>query len=166
MVYTNEEVLDALEFSPIAGGEAYTEASGKLHPSKADIEVDSAESLQDALDGPEEIIAIENDAEIDLTGIEMLDLESKTLVLYRGWDGQEGAPLYTDSAGYFRDRPYTRFYSYGSPRVTGLRIHGARYDEEFTQWDYNENLARAIMLRGPGGEATCCTSGDQYGRQR
>lgn len=69
--------------------------------------MDDAESLQEALDGPEEIIALENDAEIDLTGIEMLDLESKTLVSYRGWDGQEGALLYTDSAGYFGDRPYT-----------------------------------------------------------
>ena len=156
MSYTNEEILEALEFSPISGGTAYTEAAGKLHPADADIEVSSAEGLQDALEGPEEIIAIENDAEIDLTGIEMLDLQSKTLVSYRGWDDQEGALLYTDSAGYFGDRPYTLFYSFGSPRVTGLRIRGARYDEEFTRWNYEENLARAIMLRGPNGEVDNC----------
>jgi hypothetical protein len=156
MVETDEEILEALEFSPIGGGTAYTEAAGKLDPADADIEVSSVEGLQDALEGPEDIIAIENDAELDLTGIEMLDLQSKTLVSYRGWDDQEGALLYTDSAGYFGDRPYTLFYSFGSPRVTGLRIRGARYDEEFTQWDYDENLARAIMLRGPGGEVDNC----------
>lgn len=156
MSYSTEEILEALETSPISGGTAYSESAGKLHPSEADVEVSTVDGLLDALDGPEEIIAIANGAELDLTGQEMLDLGSKTLVSYRGWDGQDGALLYTNSRGYYGSRPYTLFYSYGSPRVTGLRVRGARYDEAFTRWDYEDNLARAIMLQGPGGEIDNC----------
>lgn len=162
MSYSNEMILDALEASSISGGEAYSEAAGKLHPSDADIEVSTVEELIDSLNSSNEIIAIANDAELDLTDTQMLDLGSKTLVSYRGWDGQDGALIYTDNRGYKDSRefdgrrPYTLFYSDGNPRVTGLRIRGARYDEEFTQWDYDDNLARAIMLRGPGGEIDNC----------
>lgn len=35
---------------------------------------------------------------IDLTGEEMLDLGSKTLVSYRGWNGQDGTLLYTEGS--------------------------------------------------------------------
>ncbi|MFC7008593.1 hypothetical protein [Halalkalicoccus salilacus] len=156
MSYTNTSILNALESSSIGGGAAYGEAAGKLHPSEADIEVSTVDGLKSALNSSHEIIAIANDVELDLTGEESLDLGSKTLVSYRGWDGQDGALLYTNSAGYTGSRPYTLFYSAESPRVTGLRIRGARYDEEFTRWDYEENLARAIMLRGPGGEIDNC----------
>jgi hypothetical protein len=156
MSYSNEEILEALESSPIAGGMEYSESDGKLDPSEADIEVSTVDDLLDALDGPDDVIAIANDAELDLTGQEMLDVGSKTLVSYRGWNGQEGALLYTDSRGYYGTRPYTLFYSFDNPRVTGLRIRGARYDESFTMWDYDDNLARAIMLRGPGGEIDNC----------
>jgi hypothetical protein len=156
MSYSNEEILEALESSSIAGGTEYSEFDGKLDPSEADIEVSTVDGLLDALDGPDDVIAIANDAELDLTGQEMLDLGSKTLVSYRGWNGQEGALLYTDSRGYYGTRPYTLFYSFDSPRVTGLRIRGARHDESFTMWDYDDNLARAIMLRGPGGEIDNC----------
>ena len=156
MSYTNNQILEALEYSPIGGGKAYAEYAGKLHPSEADVEVSSAEELVNALDSSSEIIAVANDAEIDLTGYEMLDLGSKTLVSYRGWGDQNGALLYTNSRGYFGSRPYTLFYSFDNPRVTGLRIRGARYDDDFTRWDYDENLARAIMLRGPSGRIDNC----------
>ncbi|WP_336343383.1 hypothetical protein [Halalkalicoccus ordinarius] len=156
MSYSSSGILDALEFSPIGGGPAYSESAGKLHPSEADVEVSTADGLLEALDGSSDVIAIANDAVIDLTGVNMTDLGSKTLVSYRGWDGQDGALIYTDSRGYYGSRPYTLFYSFGSPRVTGLRIRGARYDEEFTRWDYADNLARGIMLRGPGGEIDNC----------
>lgn len=153
---SNETILEALDSSPIGGGSEYSESAGKLHPSEADIEVSTAEGLVDALNGSSEIIAIANNAVIDLTGYEMLDLGSKTLVSYRGWNGREGALLYTNSRGYYGSRPYTLFYSFGSPRITGIRIRGAHYDEEFTRWDYSEHLARGIMLRGPGGEIDNC----------
>lgn len=156
MNYTDTSILNTLESSSIGGGAAYSEAAGKLHPSEADIEVSTVDGLKTALNSSHEIIAIANDAELDLTGEESLDLGSKTLVSYRGWDGQDGALLYTDSRGYTGSRPYTLFDSAESPRVTGLRIRGARYDEEFTRWDYEENLARAILLRGPGGEIDNC----------
>lgn len=156
MSYTNSEILDALDYTSIGGGRPYTEYEGKLHPSEADIEVDSVQGLIDALDSSNEIIAIANDARLDMTGKERLDLGSKTLVSYRGWDGQDGALIYTNSRGYLGRRPYTLFRSNEAPRVTGLRIRGARHDEEFTRWDYNDNLARAIMLRGPDGEVDNC----------
>lgn len=156
MSYSNDEILDAVASSPISGGTAYSESAGKLHPSDADIEVATVEGLIDALDSSNEIIAIANDAVLDLTGEEMLDLGSKTLVSYRGWDGQDGALLYTNSRGYYGNRPYTLFYSDGSPRITGLRIRGARHNEDFTRWNYDDNLARAIVLRGPGGEIDNC----------
>lgn len=156
MSYSNTEIHAALESASIGGGTAYSEDAGKLHPADADIEVATVDGLREALSSSNEIIAIANDAVLDLTGEEMLDLGSKTLVSYRGWDGQDGALIYTNSGGYYGSRPYTLFYSDESPRVTGLRIRGARYDEGFTQWDYDDNLARAIMLRGPDGEIDNC----------
>lgn len=41
-------------------------------------------------------------------------------------------------------------------RATRAISRGARYDEEFTRWDYDDNLARAIMLRGPSGRVDNC----------
>ena len=159
MSYNNKGIHEAVENSFIAGGGEYTESEGKLHPSDSDIEVSTTEELIDALDSSNEVIAIANDAVLNLTNEEMLDLGSKTLVSYRGWDDQEGAILYTNSRGYSGARPYTLFYSDNSPRITGLRIGGARFNEGFTQWNYDENLARAIMLRGPGGEIDNCEIG-------
>ena len=156
MSYSNEEILQALESSPVGGGSAYDESAGKLHPSDADTEVSTVDGLIDALDSSDETIAIANGAVLDLTEYDMLNLGSKTLVSYRGWDEQDGALLSTDSRGYYGSRPYTLFYSNKNPRITGLRIRGARHDEAFTRWDYDDNLARAIMLRGPGGEIDNC----------
>lgn len=156
MGYAEDEVLEAIESSPIGGGTDYSETDGKLHPSDADVEISTVGGLVDALDSSSEIIAIANGAELDLSGEEMLDLGSKTLVSYRGWDDQNGGLLYTDSRGYYGSRPYTLFYSYDSPRVTGLRIRGARYAEDFTRWDYDDNLARGIMFRGSSGEVDNC----------
>ncbi|WP_336343357.1 hypothetical protein [Halalkalicoccus ordinarius] len=153
MSYADVDVLGAVESSSIAGGAQY---DGKLHPSDADTEVSTADGLLSALDGSSDVIAIANDAVIDLTGENQIDLGSKTLVSYRGRNGQEGALIRTDSRGYYGTRPYTLFDSAGSPRVTGLRIRGARATGGFTRWDYDDNLAQAIRLRGPGGEVDNC----------
>lgn len=153
MSYSADEVSGALDSSSIGGGEEY---NGKLDPSNADIEVSTVDGLLNALNGSSDVIAIANDAVLDLTGENQLDLGSKTLVSYRGWDGQEGALIHTDSRGYYGDRPYTLFDSAGSPRVTGLRIRGARPNGGFTRWDYDDNLAQGIRLRGSGGEIDNC----------
>ncbi|WP_336344820.1 hypothetical protein [Halalkalicoccus ordinarius] len=153
MSYSPENVSEAVESSPIGGGNGY---GGGLHPSDADTEVSTADGLLSALDGSSDVIAIANDAVIDLTGENQIDLGSKTLVSYRGRNGQEGALIRTDSRGYYGRRPYTLFDSGGSPRVSGLRIRGARATGGFTRWDYDDNLAQAIRLRGPGGEIDNC----------
>ena len=153
MSYADVDVLGSVESSSIAGGAQY---DGKLHPSNADIEVSTVDGFLNALNGSSDVIAIANDAVLDLTGENQIDLGSKTLVSYRGWDGQEGALISTDSRGYYGRRPYTLFDSGGSPRVSGLRIRGARATGGFTRWDYADNLAQAIRLRGSGGEVDNC----------
>ncbi|MFC7007372.1 hypothetical protein [Halalkalicoccus salilacus] len=85
MSYSASAVVESLETAAIGGGEVYSESEGKLHPSDADVEVSTVDGLLSALDSSNEIIAIANDAVLDLTGENQLDLGSKTLVSYRGW---------------------------------------------------------------------------------
>ena len=158
--YEDELILDVLADEPHGGGEAYAESMGKLHPSEADVAVASLEGLEDAIDSSAEIIAIESDIEM---GEAELDIGSKTIVGDRGWEGSDGPLLSTDQRGYTTNgiggRPHSMFYSKstsGEPRVTGLRLRGARWDEEFTRWDYDDNLSRGVTFTGNGGEVDNC----------
>lgn len=153
MAISNSEVLDAIDGHEMAGGRGY-------HP---DVTLEDAERIVDnkaellaMLDSDRDVIGVAESASIDLTGEESIDLGSKTLVSNRGEDGAAGGLIYTNSRGYYGSRPYTLFESHGSPRVSGLRLRGARHDADFTRWDYDDSLARAIMLRGPGGEVDNC----------
>ncbi|MFC7007373.1 right-handed parallel beta-helix repeat-containing protein [Halalkalicoccus salilacus] len=69
--------------------------------------------------------------------------------------GRDGALIYTDSRGYYGTRPYTLFDS-GEPAGDGPSHQGCSRRGGFTRWDYDDNLAQAIRLRGPGGEIDNC----------
>lgn len=152
---SDSRVREQLRDHEIAGGDGY---QPDLHPADADVSVDSIDALRDALDSSAEIIHLE-DGRYDATGEELIDLGDKTVLGSRGWDGSDGPTIFTHSRGLAANRrPYTLFCSEGSPRLSGLRIRGPRYSasDTFTRWDYDENLARGVMLEGPGGEVDNC----------
>jgi hypothetical protein len=159
-IATDSDIRQQLRGATIGGGEGYRP---DLHPADADREVSTRSALLSALSSSARIIAIADDADINMTGANMTNVGNKTLVSYRGWDGRNGGLIYTNTAGYVGSRPASIFYADGasnSPEFHNLRIAGSHRNNR--NWlptgssNYNRNLSRAIMLRGPGGRVSNC----------
>lgn len=159
-IATDSQIRAQLRGTTIGGGEGYRP---DLHPAEADREVSTKSQLLSALSSSASVIAIADGAQINMTGTNMTNVRNKKLVSYRGWDGKDGALIYTNTSGYVGSRPSTVFYADGasaSPEFHNLRIAGSHRNNR--NWlpagttNYNRNLSRAIMLRGPGGRVSNC----------
>lgn len=151
MPFTDSQIKRALEVSPIAGGEAYTPAQGKLDPRTADVEVSSVSGLKNALRQNNRTIAV-RDGSYDMTG-EQLEVRSNTIVGYRGWNGSDGALFHTRSGGKMGPyRYYRTFHINGSGRLTGFRIRGHDPYNSFTRGPYDDNLSCGVKIRGQNAE--------------
>lgn len=158
---TESEIQTALQETQHAGGENYTQSQGKLDPATADTTVSTLSQLQNALDSTADVIEIDSNIYV---GTAELDIGTKTLVGDRGWNGSNGPLLYTDAEGNTTGgvgdgRPYSMFYSTatgGTPRLSGLRIRGSRYNTTFTNWTDADVLATAITARGDSLEVDNC----------
>ncbi|MGI6082628.1 MAG: carbohydrate binding domain-containing protein [Limnochordia bacterium] len=103
--------------NPIGGGQGYTYAV-----TSGDIAVSSAQELIAALEAaaPGDVIYVDPDAEIDLTGYEQLVIrEGVTLAGNRGVDGAPGPLLFSDEMD-----TYPLFVMEKGARLTGIRLRG------------------------------------------
>ncbi len=133
---------------PIGGGPGYSRIL-----TSGDYTVASPRELLDALEQakPGQVVYIEPDAEIDLTGLVHIAIpDGATLAGNRGQHGAKGPLLFTRKMGE-ANYPFL-FGTGGKTRVTGLRIKGpdpdyADYTEETKAAGYDFG-ARAIATRG------------------
>jgi hypothetical protein len=151
MAYTDSQIRSALEVSPIAGGDAYTPAQGKLDPRTADVEVSTVRGLKNAITGNGRVIAVA-DGSYDMTG-EQIEIGDDTIVGYRGWNGSDGAYFHTNSGGRMGPfRYYRMFHIRGSGRLSGIQMHGHDPYNSFARGDYDTHLACAVKIRGRNAE--------------
>ncbi len=105
--------------NPIGGGNGYTKIVSR---SNADFIVDTTNELVSALNSAQsgDIIWVEKNANIDMSGRTATIRGGVTLASNRGEDGSNGGRIYQASGG------SSRLFTIGGPnvRITGLRIEG------------------------------------------
>lgn len=128
--FTNEYILRCLRGSEIAGGIGYWT---DIDLRDADVMVEDRDSLIDALDSNVDVIGIEGDARIDLSGRDYT-LSNQTIISDRGINGSSGALLYTtdhgDNSPAWDGGSNGRglFRIEGDSRISGIRLRGPYYD--------------------------------------
>lgn len=118
--YTNQEILEALESSPVAGGNTY---NNDVTRSDADIIVSTGAELDSALSNGYRTIWCDADY-IHLANRQVeMRTYGQTIAGDRGINGSEGPILYSNSHGTDGISVHAN-----NCRITGVRLQGPEYD--------------------------------------
>ena len=117
----------------IGGGDGY---SNVVSESEATTVVSTRSELENALWSASngDVVYVDGNAEIDLTGAQIEIEDGVTLASDRGIDGSSGALLYVD------DDIEPTFWMRGESRFTGIEFRGAHPGEDFSGTWYGEGI--------------------------
>lgn len=141
IAHRDQTIRDALEYSPIAGGNAYhrylasTDPSHRVMASDADEVVRTRDAFLNAIAGTTpRTVWIPGDVSIDLTG-KSVRAVNKVIASDRGMGGSKGALLYTRDKGInspaFHGGGIRGGFMHldGTTRLHGIRLRGASHNE-------------------------------------